>query len=376
MVTLKTLDSSIISLIILSFIYMNAYNRSEKIFINYKLFIELVRTNMVLIIIDIFSWVFNGVPGTLNMIFNRGFNIMLYMVEPVAAMLWVLYTSYQIFKDDNRIEKGKHLFMFFLVINGGASVLSLFTGWFFSIDAGNLYHRGNYYWIHVVFCYSLLAYSFITILVNRGKLEKKYFISLLLFFLPMSVGTTFQVLFYGVSYTWTGMMLSLLIIYFNIQNRGLNTDYLTGLYNRRQLDGYIKAKIRSSTERKSFSAILIDLNEFKKINDNFGHDIGDEALKNAVEIIRKSLRQNDFVARFGGDEFVVIMDIHCYQMLKQTVKRIKDNAEKFNKDNEKPYKIGFSVGYDIYDYKAKMNVDDFFNHIDRLMYNDKKSIPY
>jgi diguanylate cyclase (GGDEF)-like protein len=179
--------------------------------------------------------------------------------------------------------------------------------------------------------------------------------------------------FYGVSYNWTGMMLSLLIIYFNIQNRSLNTDYLTGVYNRRQLDEYINAKIRNSMEGKSFSAILIDIDEFKSINDRFGHETGDEALKDAVSILRKSLRLNDLIARFGGDEFVVILDISSREMLEQAVKRIADNVEDFNNDSQKPYKISFSMGYDVYDVNSKLKPDDFFNHIDMLMYNNKKS---
>jgi diguanylate cyclase (GGDEF)-like protein len=265
--------------------------------------------------------------------------------------------------------------MAFLAVNAVISVMSLFTGWFFSVDAGNIYHRGEYFWVHVAYCYALISYSFFFVLINRSLIEKRYYFSLLLFFLPQIVGTTIQMFYYGVSYNWTGMMLSLLIIYFNIQDRGLNTDYLTGVYNRRQLDGYINAKIRNSTEEKSFSAILIDINDFKSINDRFGHETGDEALKVAVSIIRKSLRLNDFVARFGGDEFVIVMDIYSREMLEQAVKRIADNVENFNKDSLKPYRISFAMGYDIYDPNSKLKLDHFFNHIDMLMYNNKKSRP-
>ena len=373
MVTLKTLDSSIISFIILIFIYVHAYNRSEKVFMHYKLFIYLIRINIALIIVDVLGWVFNGLPGTLNMIYNTGFNLLLYIIEPVAPSLWVGYVNFHVFRNEKRIKKMKRVLIAFLAMNAVMSVMSLFTGWFFSVDAGNIYHRGEYFWIHIVYCYALLGYSFFYILINRSLIEKRYYFSLLLFFLPQTVGTTIQVVFYGVSYNWTGMMLSLLIIYFNIQDRGLNIDYLTGVYNRRQLDGYINAKIRNITEGKSFSAILIDLNDFKSINDRFGHETGDKALKDAVSIIRKSLRLNDFVARFGGDEFVIIMDIYSREMLEQAVKRIADNVENFNKDSLKPYKINFSIGYDIYDPNSKLKSDEFFNHIDMLMYDNKKA---
>lgn len=373
MLTLKTMDSSIISFIILILIHINANKRSEKVFLQYKLFIYLVRINMALIILDLLGWVFNGLPGIMNMFYNTGFNLLLYMAVPTAPSLWVIYANFHVFRDEKRLIKLLRVLLFFLAVNAVLSVLSLYTGWFFSVDAGNIYHRGNYFWVHAVYSYALIAYSFFFIFKNRSLIEKRYYYALLLFFLPQTIGTTIQMFYYGVSYNWSGMMLSLLIIYFNIQDRGLNTDYLTGVYNRRQLDGYINAKIRNSRAVKSFSAILIDLNEFKSINDRFGHETGDEALIDAVGIIRKSLRRNDFVARLGGDEFVIIMDIDRREMLEQAVQRIANHVENFNKESQKPYKISFSMGYDIYDSKSKLKSDDFLNHIDKLMYNDKKS---
>lgn len=371
MVTLKTLDSSIISFLVLIFLHVNLSNRSEKMFISYKLFIALVRVNMALIVIDILGWVFNGLPGALNMILNKGFNLLLYIMAPIGPILWILYTYYHVFHDEKRIKKLKHFLLIPFAFNAAVSWLTLYTGWFFSVDINNIYHRGNYFWIHVALCYALLGFSFFVILENRAALEKRYFYSLLLYFVPQITGTTIQVFFYGVSYNWSGMMLSLLIIYFNIQERSLCTDYLTGVYNRLQLDTYMKLKIKNSSEGKSFSAILIDLDRFKQINDKFGHSVGDEALQDAVKVIKKSIRNNDFVARFGGDEFLIVMDIDNHERLEEAVKRIKENVKKFNKDCSRPYELGFSMGYDVYN-KSKAEADAFFKHIDRLMYNNKK----
>jgi diguanylate cyclase (GGDEF)-like protein len=371
--TLKTMDVSILSFIILIFIYFNAYNRYEKALMQYKLFIALVQTNMALVIIDILGWIFNGQSGYLNIISNTGFNLLLYVMEPVGPILWVLYTNFQVFRDESRIRKLKCVLFVLFSINALASVISINTGWFFSIDANNIYHRGQYFWIHVMVCFSFLIYSSFFILFNRHAVEKRYYYSLLLFAIPQIIGSSLQSFFYGLSLNWTVMMLSLLIIYFNIQDRGLNTDYLTGVYNRRQLDSYIKDKISYSAEEKSFSAILIDINEFKKINDTFGHDIGDEALQCSVTLIRNCLRSNDFIARFGGDEFYIILDINNRKILESKVETINACIDQFNKDGNKPYKLSFSMGYDVYDAKSKMNLDGFLKHIDLLMYNNKRS---
>jgi len=370
--TLLTLDSSLVSLIILGLIYYNAYNRSEKVFVQYKLFMALLQTNIALLIIDILGWAFNGLPGTFNQLANTCFNLLLYICEPIGPLVWLLYADFQINQEEERLARLQQLAFALFGFNAFLSVVSVATGWFFTVDGSNIYHRGQYFWLHVLFCYALLAYSFGYILKHRQRIEKRYYYSLLGFYVPQAIGTTIQVFYYGVSYNWTGMMLSMLIIYFNLQDRGLNTDYLTGVYNRRQLDNYIKAKIRNSMAQKSFAAILIDLNEFKQINDKCGHDMGDDALKQTVLVVRQCLRPSDFIARYGGDEFFVLLDIDKRPVLEQTVKRIREATERFNREKHKPYRLSFSMGYDVYDCKQGMQADEFFRHIDVLMYKDKR----
>lgn len=370
--TLKTLDANTVSLIILVLIFLNIRSSSENISMQYKLFKAMILANIGMIIIDALAWKFNGLKGSMNLTLNTGFNFLLYVLEPIPPSLSVLYTSYHVFSRDVKVKEKQKFLMIFLLLNLMICIISLFTGSFFYVDQNNIYHRGPYFALHVAYCYGLLIYCLIFLIKNKQFIEKRKYISMLIYFIPMAIGTTIQVLFYGYSLNWVGMMLSLLIIYFNIQNRGINTDYLTGIYNRRQFDEYIKERIKNSTENKSFSAILLDLNEFKSINDRFGHKIGDEALKDSVEIIRRSLNTDDFIARFGGDEFVIITDIYNEQTLDKVVNRIRKNVETFNINNLKPYNINFSIGYDIYSCNSKMEADEFFKHIDMLMYENKK----
>lgn len=370
--TLKTLDANTVSLIILVFIFLNIRSSSENISMQYKLFKAMILANIGMIIIDAFAWKFNGLKGSMNLTLNTGFNFLLYVLEPIPPSLSVLYTSYHVFSSDVKVREKQKVLMVFFLLNLMICIISLFTGSFFYVDQNNIYHRGPYFALHVAYCYGLLIYSLMYLIKHKQYIEKRKYISMIAYFIPMAIGTTIQVLFYGYSLNWVGMMLSLLIIYFNIQNRGINTDYLTGIYNRRQLDEYIRERIRNSTENKSFSAILLDLNEFKSINDRFGHKIGDEALKDSVEIIRRSLNTDDFIARFGGDEFVIITDIYNGQTLDKVVNRIRKNVENFNVSNLKPYNLNFSIGYDIYSCNSKMEADEFFKHIDMLMYENKK----
>ena len=98
------------------------------------------------------------------------------------------------------------------------------------------------------------------------------------------------------------LVFSLLIAHLFIQRESLDTDFLTGIGNRRKLDLSLKAHVFAN---KPFSAILLDLDNFKQINDKFGHEAGDIALKKAAEILQASVREGDIIARYGEDEFCI-----------------------------------------------------------------------
>lgn len=96
------------------------------------------------------------------------------------------------------------------------------------------------------------------------------------------------------------------------QNRSLkvlsNTDSLTGLYNRQHLTNRLERLLSASEEgRTPFAILMIDLDRFKALNDDYGHVAGDEAIRRIAEHIRDTLRKSDYAARFGGEEFVVLL---------------------------------------------------------------------
>ncbi|MDP3022384.1 MAG: diguanylate cyclase [Sulfuricurvum sp.] len=85
-------------------------------------------------------------------------------------------------------------------------------------------------------------------------------------------------------------------------------DSLTGIYNRRYLDETLPREIsRASRELSDLSIVMLDLDHFKVINDTYGHAAGDEVLKTIASSLLRLIRQNDFVARFGGEEFIIVM---------------------------------------------------------------------
>jgi len=192
------------------------------------------------------------------------------------------------------------------------------------------------------------------------------------FAVPPFLLSILQVAFYGLELVWGGITVSLLIIYFNIQNHTMNIDYLTGAFNRKKLDGYLLAKINEATKEKTFSAIMIDLNDFKLINDSCGHVAGDTILKDTVKLLNKIVRRNDFVSRYGGDEFILILDISSYEGLLLMVTRITTAIKRYNQMKVRPYKLSVCMGYAVYDFESGMDAVQFLDHIDSLMYKEKR----
>lgn len=106
-------------------------------------------------------------------------------------------------------------------------------------------------------------------------------------------------------------------------------DELTGLLNRRAIERIIgKQESLFSTEGVEYAAIMIDIDNFKNINDNYGHHLGDLALKNVAECIQKSIRSTDYAFRFGGDEFLIVLSgvdkVKAYQICTDIQKELQE----------------------------------------------------
>ncbi len=362
---------NVYSIGILIIIYIFSARHVDNESLQNKLYKGILLITILMLAVDILSR-FDGRPGTVYPIINHIGNFIIFLLNPVISSLWLLYVHDQIFHNKAKIIK---LCFALLAVNAVNIVLLLLTqrfGWYYYIDSDNIYHRGTLYWIAAAMTAALVIVAFILTIINREKINKKHFFSLLFFGIPPFICLVLQILFYGLSIVLNGIVLSLLIVSLNIQNYSIYTDYLTGAYNRKKLENYLRQKIGTSTAEKTFSAIMLDLNNFKSINDTFGHDMGDNALQVTVKLLGSCLRSNDLVARFGGDEFFIVLDISDKARLEEVVARIRNCIDKYNKTSDRPYKLSFSMGYAVYDYNSNMNTEEFQKQIDKLMYDNKQ----
>lgn len=169
------------------------------------------------------------------------------------------------------------------------------------------------------------------------------------------------------------IVLSLLIILLNIQSQSMYTDYLTGVYNRKWLDFAINNRISRSNARASFAAILIDLDDFKIINDTYGHDVGDKVLQDITKVLKNCLSSEVLLARYGGDEFYILLNSGEPAVVQETIEQLQSCMKIYNETNEQGFKISISVGSIVYDPTSNWSVSDFQKKVDELLYLNKRN---
>jgi diguanylate cyclase (GGDEF)-like protein len=140
------------------------------------------------------------------------------------------------------------------------------------------------------------------------------------------------------------------------------------------LDRLEQACSRAERSKQSVAVMFIDLDGFKPINDGHGHEVGDEALRQVAQRLSKAVRRTDTVARFGGDEFVVILSD-----LNDPRSNVAAMAANFREAFSMPFAVGslsltlgLSIGSAVYPDDGK-DPDMLLSHADRAMYADKKT---
>lgn len=368
-------EINIFAFIIIAVIYLNIRKRMDKHMPEHNLFFIILVLNALILMMDSLMWLLDKQAGFPVRVIYLAATAAYYILNPVICMVWTCYTDYEIYGDFKRLKRMRIFLLIPVVINTVFSVLSLFGNYSFYIDADNAYHRGRLFLILAGSSYSYLIYTLLMILASRQKISRKKYLTLLGFVLPPFIGGILQSLFYGLSLIWVCSTISVLVIYINLQNTQLNTDYLTGLYNRRQLDYYLREKEYGNASRMMMG-IMLDLDSFKKINDQYGHFAGDQALEFTADILKKSFGKNDFIARYGGDEFLVVIDVDEHTDITQIIEKVNKNLEQFNSQHIASYQLNLSMGYDVFDCRSDSSVKVFLKHIDSLMYENKKSMKH
>lgn len=152
------------------------------------------------------------------------------------------------------------------------------------------------------------------------------------------------------------------------------TDQLTGVFNRKILVK-LKSKYKYKGTPENFGVLMMDIDYFKKYNDTYGHPAGDEVLKKVAKVLKESVRSKDYIIRYGGEEFLIIMNgvqSERAEMICQRIhKNLKDMAIVHEKSEVSEY-VTLSMGLYCQNVPSKMNLEQLIEVADKNLYISKE----
>ncbi len=342
------------------------------------LFKMMILITVTILISDSLGYYCDGKTSNAFIFLNYSANIVYSVCNPFISYIWILYCMEKL---NYTAKSYKHLKALVTFLSSLILILNIFGFYnnsFFFIDSANKYIRGPLYIEYSLVNISLLLLSYILILMKlihpKNKLRKRNAIVLLSYaFFPL-LGAYLQSIAYGINTIWVFSSISLLIIYVNIQNSRINTDFLTGLNNRQRFEFYTSNKIKNISKNKTIFLLMLDLDGFKKINDMHGHLVGDEALISFSNILSSSVSEHDFIARMGGDEFIIVGERSSKEKVDILKNKIGEEIKKFNENSEASYTLATSIGMAYFDGSKEIKLHELLSIADKDMYKAKKAM--
>ena len=331
---------------------------------------------MVILASDNMTWLLIGHPGTVVTVLSYLFNTSYFLMQIFVAFQWIRYAYYRVYNRNMR----KAQEMAFVIVPLAALALmvlvSPWTGWCFYIDAANRYHRGI---LSIPMSMLVLAYLLSTVVFALSQYRKAVLpdrrseLRTIAFFpWPPLVAGLVQTFTFGMSLLWPSAVLSCLLVLLNKESQAVSQDSLTGLNNRRNVQRYTMSYQQDGSGR-SLAVIMLDINDFKHINDQYGHELGDQALIKVGDVMRMAFKGTDaFLARYGGDEFIVALPAADLPTAQKAAAALKQAFVEVNAAAALPFELTISAGCAQADGRHT-SVTEAIRQADEQMYRDKAS---
>lgn len=286
----------------------------------------------------------------------------------LVGYLWSLFVEFKIYRSVKRLKNKAIILGVPLFAVACLMIANLFgNGIFFSVSSSNVYTRGTLTPIlyAVVLFYFIESICAAHLAKHRGNSVK--FFPVYYFVIPCLIGIVVQVLFYGISTGWASIAVGFVFVDLQLQTSNSFVDDMSGLFNRKYFNIYIE-KLRK-TKRTDIYGIMLDVNNFKRINDVHGHYVGDSAIRSVGKILSESVPKNAVPMRMAGDEFMVLIVGGTENSAAELKKTVLENIDRFNRTTDRPYKLSLAIGTARFEGES---LKEFLLNIDRDMYSDKK----
>ena len=296
---------------------------------------------------------------------NRLWSILLNMIGfGVSPFVFLVESNFYYLKQ----KSGNYLIYVPAAINLFFVCASPFTGWIFYVDKYCQYDRGPLFLIYIaVFAFSV----FVTMVrkINAIRNYPRYFKTRIISSTSlMLLGLIIQIIYPMYAVSWMIISVYLVLYYALAYEINGMVDGLTGLLNRMAFN-----KMSSNFERrrnKRYCLIMLDVNDFKAVNDTKGHTYGDFCLKEISDILIEIFERNAYVFRFGGDEFSIIITEHKNENTELKIEKMRRLIEEKQRLYQPFPEI--AVGYEIIE--DGKNMRDVIDSADLKMYENKQKM--
>ena len=332
-----------------------------------KVLISLIILGFLASVDVVVSYLIDGKPGMSYRFFGHVTNSFIFIANMVGAFLWMLLIETHLRCEPSTRKKA--LLAIPMVVGLITIVVNLFVPCIYILDDNNSYGRKPLYMMMFGIDIFYMVYALVYFVINKIKGGLLKFFPIYLYIGPILLALIMETLIPGLTLSWPCYAISIAGVLASLQNEVIYRDQLTGLYNRSYLNFLQKNVFKK--ESLHITGVMLDLDDFKHINDKYGHAVGDIALQQMAKILKEAVGDMGNVIRYAGDEFIVLINSHKQVVIDACLEEIQRCIDNFNESKIADYKLSASMGYSIYNSK-KQTVDDFMNNIDQKMYENKK----
>lgn len=297
---------------------------------------------------------------------------LIYALDPFSFLFAIKYIDSFVTADD---RSGRNLYinpiMIYAIFNFILVALDahLSKGWFL-ISYKTGFERGNLYMLRLFMQIMSCAIIFAFITVYKSYIHKWYVAPIQALPAIVLTGEILQYFIPYINFAYASSVFAFMVLFIYVQRRDIHMDYLTGTVNRRGIDAALRKAMADSAENP-FCAVMIDIDYFKLINDNFGHKVGDEVLEGIAAILLETFDKKDVVGRYGGDEFCIITHMTDELEIEKRIHQVKKLVEDFEWSNRGKMDLSVSAGIAVYSKEMEMHGKDFMEFVDSRMYEEK-----
>ena len=255
-------------------------------------------------------------------------------------------------------------------------LINLPTGILFYVDDGGVYRRGPLfliqYLLSYVYVFAACGHALIGAFRRENLARRRLLISLALFPVAPAGAGILQFIYPQLPVACVALAFATLVMYHNWLDEILSVDPLTRLNNRKQLTYHYESWQRQDDPTPLY-VLMIDANKFKAINDTYGHIQGDAALERIADALRlacRGLPHRANIARYGGDEFVILAKAEEIEAIDRLKARIAEHLERLNREARAPYRLTVSIG--VARAERETGLKEWIETADARLYEDKR----